>query len=288
MSFTKTSTKTQSSGFSIPAVGFGVYETNPEETTTIVYEALKAGYRHIDTAQYYENEKESVAGILKWISEDPTNNKRSDIFYTTKLIVTSLEYEKAKVKIAESIELAKGIEYIDLFLIHAPWGDKAQRLGAYKALQESVEAGKVKSIGVSNYGIHHLEELLKWDGLKIKPTINQMELTPWIQRNDLVKYSKEKNILLEAYSPLTRGKKFNDPKLVEISKKYNKSPAQILIRWSLEKGFITLPKTATVSRLAENLDVFDFQLTKFEIDTLGDPEAHEVTVWDPSANPLEY
>ncbi len=280
--------KELSSGHKIPVIGFGVYQTPAKTATTIVYQALKIGYRHVDSAVVYNNEEESVQGILKWLNEDPEHNKREDIFYTTKVPNTAHGYDKTVAQIKSSLEKAEGLGYIDLILIHSPLSDKEKRLGTYKALQEAVEAGTVRSIGVSNYGIHHIKELFRWKGLKIKPVINQIELSPWLQRTELVDFCKANGLALEAYSPLTRGTKLDAPDLVKLAEKYNKSPAQILVKWSIQKGFIPLPKTVSPVRAKENFDVFDFDLTRLEITELGDHLAYHLTCWDPVKEPLEY
>lgn len=268
MSLTKDSKYPLSSGYEIPVIGLGVFLSSGQETIETVYQALKIGYRHIDSAQLYENEYEVGQGILKWIKEDPENNKRGDVFYTTKARTDAQGYELTKQKLNESFEKVKELKYIDLVLVHSPRTDPERRLGTYKALQEFVDSGLVRSIGVSNYGEKHLNELLNWKELKYKPTINQIELHPWLLRSKITEFCFKNDIKVEAFSPLTRGQKLNDPTLIEIASKYKKSPAQILIRWSLQCGFIPLPKSVTVSRLKENLDVFGFELSNEDFDKL--------------------
>ncbi len=281
------------SGHKIPVIGLGVYLTPTDVASSIVYEALKLGYRHIDSAAAYKNEEEVAQGILKWLNEDPEHNKREDIFYTTKIPNEAHGYAEAKEQIEKSLNKAKGLKYIDLILIHSPQSNREKRLGTYKALQEAVNSGTIKTIGVSNYGIHHLKELLKWDGLTIKPSINQIEISPWLQRQELVKFSQDNGIVLESYSPLTRGQRLTnlDPELGALANKYGKSPAQVLIKWNIQKGYIALPKTINPARAAENFEVFDFELTKEDLEEFGDPKAYSVTSttgWDPISEPLEY
>ncbi|KAG7866130.1 hypothetical protein KL918_004119 [Ogataea parapolymorpha] len=240
-------------GRRIPTVGLGVYKTPAEQCVSLVHEALNVGYRHIDSAALYYNEEEVCEGISNWLAEDPSR-KREDVFYTTKIGDAFHGYEKTKNAIKVSLEKAKKIQYIDLILIHSPQSDGERRHGSWKALEEAYEAGTVKNIGVSNYGIKHLKELLAYPDLKVKPAINQFELHPWLQRPELVGFCRQHDIAVEAYSPLARGQKVADPVVVKIGEKYKKTAAQILIRWSLEQGFITLPKTATKARLAPNLD----------------------------------
>lgn len=273
---------TLSSGKKIPNIGFGTYAIRP--CSSVVYQACKAGWRLFDTAIMYHNEAEVAAGISKWLKEDPANNKREDIFYQTKLLNSQHGYEKAKRAIADSLSRAKDIGYIDLYLIHDPMSSKKLRLETWKALQEAVESGHVKSIGVSNFGVHHLEELLQWEGLTIPPVVDQVELNPWLQRTDIHQFCDTNNIILEAYSPLTQGYKLKDPELLALAKKYNKEPAQILIRWSLQKGFIPLPRSSTASRAISNFDVFDFELSPDDFNNLGDPNAYEYFDWDPTTH----
>lgn len=271
------------SGYKIPAIAIGVYKTPANEATTLVHKALQVGYRHVDSAQFYQNEKECIDGIGEWLKEDPSH-KREDVFFTTKIFDTDHGYENTKLAVQKSLDNMKSVSsYIDLILIHSPQSDKEKRLGSWKALQEFAEAGSVRSIGVSNYGVHHLKELYDWDGLKIEPSVNQVELHPWLMRNDIVGFSRSKGIVLEAYSPLVRGQKFDkDDKLIELSKKYQKSQAQILIRWSIQQGFVTLPKTSNPERLSSNFDVFNFELSEEDVDYLSNPDSYFVSSWDPT------
>ncbi|ODV95886.1 hypothetical protein PACTADRAFT_49326 [Pachysolen tannophilus NRRL Y-2460] len=279
---TAASTYKLASGFQIPVIGFGVYLTPQDVAQNVIYKALEIGYRHFDTAQYYNNEQEVVDGISSYLKDHP-NLKRSDIFYTTKVDTPNQGYEKTKISLEQSLLKAKALKYIDLVLVHAPLTNKEKRLGTYKALQEYVETGKIRSIGVSNYGISHIEELYNWEGFKIPISANQIELNPWLTRKELVEYCRSKNIAVEAFSPLTRGKRIDDPELTALAKKYNKTPAQILLRWSLDSGFITLPKTVTEKRMVENLDIFDFELEKEDFKSLTHDDQYWISAphWDP-------
>ncbi|KAH3666573.1 hypothetical protein WICMUC_005642 [Wickerhamomyces mucosus] len=269
-------------GKTIPVSGFGLYQTPPDVTTKLTYEALKVGYRHIDSAKIYGNEAEGAQGIANFLKDHP-NVKRSDIFFTTKIWNDDHGYELTKKAIETSLEKTQDIEYIDLFLIHSPKSDKEKRLGTWKALQEAVSTGKVKSIGVSNYGTKHLDELYSWDGLTIKPVINQVELHPWLPRKDLQKYAEKYDYLLEAYTPLTQAKKFDDPELVSIAKKHGYTPAQVLLRWSYAQGFIPLAKTATIERIKPNFTVLDdVELDEEDYKLLDKPDSYEVLTWDPT------
>lgn len=268
---------TLSSGYKIPVTGFGVYKTSPDDCINAVYCALKTGYRHIDSAKRYANEKECGIAIRKWMEE--TGAKREEVFFTTKLWDEDQGYESTKEHIKGSVERS-GLGYIDLYLVHSPNPGPEKRLESYKAMQEAVDAGLVRSIGVSNYGIAHLKQLMAWEGYKIKPVINQLELHPWLARKDIVDFCRDNGIALEAFCPVFRGQKFDDPDLVKLSEKYNKTPAQVLVRWSIDKGFIPLVKSVTPSRIAENIDVFDFKLSPEDVDLL-ETDQYLHLAWDP-------
>ena len=297
MSFKTNSLVKLNSGNSIPRIGFGLWQTKPSEAIDSVFVALEAGYRQIDTAKSYNNERDAVEGILRFLEKPGQTVKREDIFYTTKIWNEDHGYEKTTVAIDAALEKLSGyskedqpsrnLGYIDLVLIHSPMTNKERRLGSWKALQEAVKAGKIKSIGVSNYGIPHLEELLNWDGLVIKPAVNQLELHPWLQRPELVGYLRDKNIVLVAYKPLTRGKRFGEPQLIEYAKRYNKSVAQILIKWALQAGSVPLVKSVHDQRIKENFDVDDFELSAEDFDKLGDKHENGVTGWDPTVYPID-
>ncbi|CDK28022.1 unnamed protein product [Kuraishia capsulata CBS 1993] len=266
------------SGYDIPELGFGVYQVDPADTAELVYSALKVGYRHIDTAQFYGNEYETAQGILKWLKEG--HGKRSDVFLTTK--VRSPEgYDEVVESINGSLQKIEGLEYLDLILLHSPMTNKEKRLGSWKAFQEFNEKGLIKSIGVSNYGNHHIKELQDWEGLRVLPAVNQIELHPWNQRPNEVKYDRSLGIEIQAWSPLTQGKKFDDPQLLKLSKKYNKTPAQVLIKWSLQLGNIVLVKSSTQARQLENLQVDDFELSKEELESFKDEYLLTSPWWDP-------
>ena len=297
MSFETNSFVKLNSGYSIPRIGFGVCRIEPSEATESVFVALEAGYRHIDCARAYNNERDSVEGILKFLDKPGQTIKRENIFYTTRIWDEDQGYEKATAAIDAALDklcghskkdqTSRNLGYIDLVLIHDPLTNTKKRLGTWKALQESLKTGKIKSIGVSNYGIPHLEELLNWDGLVIKPAVNQIELHPWLQRRELVGYLRERNIVPVAYSPLTRGKRFDDPKLVELAKRYNKSPAQILVKWSLQAGFVPLVKSVHPQRIKDNIDVDDFELSVEDFDKLGDKNENGYIIWDPTVHPVD-
>lgn len=231
----------------MPTLGLGVYQTKQgEETQQAVRWALEAGYRHIDTAAFYGNERD--VGIAIKTSGIP----RDEIFVTTKLWVSGfLNPETAFEKSMDEL----GLEYIDLYLIHWPFPGKAR---AWKKLEELYGMGKVRAIGVSNYSIKHLEALKK--EATIQPMVNQVEFSPFLYQQALLAYCESQNIALEAYSPLTRGKRLDTPLIGELAKKYGKTNAQIMIRWSLQHGLVVIPKSSKKERIKENADVFGFEL----------------------------
>jgi len=270
------STVKMNSGHYIPLLGFGVWQTPYDQAEKVVETAVKVGYRHVDSAIAYRNEKPSAAGLLD--SKVP----RSELFFTSKIPPSRFGYESAKEAVAETLEKIGDLRYIDLYLMHAPGKDKEARLSTWKALVEAVEAGQIKSIGVSNYEVEHLEELEAWQketeekegkGKGGALSVNQMELHPWTRYRDVVEWCTEKGVVLEAYSPLTRGDHLGDAVLAPIAKRTGKTPAQVLIRWSLQKGFVPLPKSVTPSRIQENTEVYDFEITEAEMKTLEELDA---------------
>ncbi|MDR2402862.1 MAG: aldo/keto reductase [Spirochaetaceae bacterium] len=252
-----------SNGVKIPCVGFGTWQTpNGEVAVSSVKEAIAAGYRHIDTAQGYGNE-ESVG---KAIRESGIN--REEIFVTSKLTNSEHGYEKTMAAFEGTMKKLD-LEYLDLFLIHWP-NPKAFRsnwqeanAGTWKAFEELYKEGRIRAIGVSNFHQRHIEPLLKT--ATVAPQVNQIRLCPGDTQDELVEYCRKQNILLEAYSPLGVGKIFEVPQMQDLAKKYGKSIAQICIRWSLQMGFLPLPKSVTPARIRENAMVFDFELSPEDV-----------------------
>ncbi|KAJ7497447.1 NADP-dependent oxidoreductase domain-containing protein [Mycena latifolia] len=240
----------------MPLLGFGVYQNYDARPS--VLEAFKAGYRHVDSAQVYRNE-DAVGAAIKG-----SGLNREDLFITTKCVSKTHGYESTLKGVDAS--LAKfGLDYIDLFLIHDPYSGTERRLATYKALLEAKAAGKIRSVGVSNYGVHHLEEL---KAAKFEmPAVNQIELHPLCQQNPIVKYCKDNSIVVQAYCPIIRGKMDLDV-VTKIATKHKRDPAQILLRWSLQKGFVPLPKSATPSRIHSNAELYDFELDAEEMSAL--------------------
>ncbi|HFI0149865.1 TPA: aldo/keto reductase [Streptococcus suis] len=250
-------------GLTIPAVGFGTYQSQDgEEVYQAVLAALKAGYRHIDTAALYGNEA-SIGQAIK-----DSGIPREELFITTKLWNDAHGYEEAKEAFAISLEKL-GLDYVDLYLIHWPnpvaIRDRWQEANAatWKAMEELVAAGKIRTIGVSNFMVHHLEELLKT--ATIVPAVNQIRLAPGVYQEDIVAYCKDKGIIIEAWSPLGRGELFSHPTMLTLAEKYGKTVAQIALAWSWAHDFLPLPKSVTESRIIENLDFQDIELEEEDI-----------------------
>lgn len=250
-------------GVEIPCLGFGTWQT-PDGATAVesVRCAIDAGYTHIDTAQAYGNEA-SVGKAIR-LSGVP----RKDLFITTKLWNTNHSYDLTLRSFDESMDRL-GLDYLDLFLIHWPnpiaFRDRWQEANAesWKAMEELVEAGRIRAIGISNFFPRHIEALLKT--AKIAPQVNQMRLCPGDPQDDVVAYCREHQMAVEAYSPLGTGRIFDVPEMQALAAKYGRSIAQICIRWSLQMGFLPLPKSVTPSRIRENLQVFDFELSEEDV-----------------------
>ena len=258
---------TLSNGVQIPVIGFGTWQTPDDETgIRAVKTALQLGYRHIDTAQGYKNEGAVGKAILE------SGVSREEIFITSKLDNPNHGYDNTMESFERSLQML-GTDYLDLFLIHWPnplqYRSTWQQTNAetWKAFEELYEAGKIRAIGISNFRQHHIDELMKT--AKIPPMVNQIRLCPGETQNDLVAYCRDRKILLEAYSPLGTGQIFKVPEMTEIAEKYGKSVAQVCIRWSLQNGFLPLPKSVTESRIRENLYVFDFVLSDDDVRTIA-------------------
>ncbi len=243
----------------------------------------------IDSAAAYRNENACGEGIRA------SSIPRSEVFFTSKVPPKQMGYETTKALVDESLAKS-GLEYIDLILLHSPYGGSAKRKGSWKALVEAVEAGKVRSIGISNYGVHHLDELEQHiaeleaeRGGKGKGgviSVLQSEIHPYCPRNDVVAWCASRGIAIEAYSPLVQGQRWGEKGTKALAEKYGKTEAQVLIRWSLQRGLVPLPKSVTTGRIQENADVYDFELTEEEVAGLETGEYSPVC-WDPNVAPLE-
>jgi diketogulonate reductase-like aldo/keto reductase len=256
----------------IPVLGLGVYRSAPGATAReAVTAALDTGYRHIDTAAAYRNEADVGEAIHR--SDVP----RGDIFVTTKLWNTDQGYDATLRAFDRSLERL-GFDYVDLYLVH--WPVQHKRLDTWRAVERILTDGRARAIGVSNYMPHHLDELLAH--ATVSPAVNQFELSPFLARWALVDLCREHGIAVETYSPLTKGRMLDDPRLVELAARYSKSTAQILIRWALDHGFVVIPKSTHPERIRENAAVFDFSLTAKDLAALDAFDEGLVTGWDPT------
>lgn len=240
-------------------MGLGVFQISDDETANIVAEGIKAGYRLIDTATVYGNEKGTGEGIKRGLAE--TGLKREDLFITTKVWDDGLDYQQTKDAFQASLD-ALGLDYLDLYLIHWP-GLNDQFKDAWLALEDLYKEGKIKAIGVSNFEVHHLEYLLSF--AKVVPVINQVETHPGLIQEEVRKFDDAHDIKTEAWSPLAQGKLFDNPVLKEIAAKHNKSVVQVILRWDIQNDIVLLTKTVKEKRLHDNADIFDFELSPEEM-----------------------
>lgn len=258
----------------IPVLGLGVYQSQPgKETYRAVRKALELGYRHIDTAALYNNEKDVGKAIRD------SGIPREHIFVTTKLW-NSDHGPLARKAFEKSLRNLK-LDYVDLYLIHWPVPDL--RLQSWETLVALQAEGKSHAIGVSNYALQHLQELLSRSNHV--PAVNQVELSPFLNHVDLRRFCRERQIQIQAYSPLTRGTRLQDPRLQKVAARHHKSAAQVLIRWSLEQELICLPKSVHPERLSQNLNVFDFALSPEDYVLLDGLNEDLHTCWDPTHAP---
>lgn len=256
-----------SNGVKIPCVGFGTWQTpDGNVAVTSVKEAITVGYRHIDTAAAYENEGSVGEGIRA------AGVPREELFITTKLPNTHHGYDKTMEMFERSMKLL-GLEYLDLYLVHWPnpihfrnnWEET--NAGTWKAFEELYAAKRIRALGVSNFRQHHIDALMKT--ANIAPMVNQIKLWPGETQKELVKYCRERDMLLQAYSPLGEGLIFKMPEVAAIAAKYNKTVAQVGIRWSLQMGFLPLPKSVTQERIVSNTNIFDFELSDEDVAALA-------------------
>jgi len=262
-------------GFSMPLLGFGTFRLEAGvECRNAVRWALEAGYRLVDTAVIYNNELD--VGLAVKESGVP----REDVFVTTKLWTSDFGFEKALKAFDTSLKTL-GLDYVDLYLIH--WPEGVLRNESWKALEKLYKDGKCKSIGVSNYNIRHLEELLSF--ADITPAVNQVEFNPFLYQKELLDYCRKHRIQLEAYRSLLKGLKMDDKRLVEIAASYKKTPAQVLIRWALQHEVVAIPKSKNKERIKENADVFDFKISQKDMSMLDSFNENFRTGWNPSEIP---
>lgn len=268
-------TQTIAPGVEIPVLGLGVFRAGPGEgTRAAVRAALRAGYRHIDTASVYGNEQE-VGQALR-----DSGIPREDVFLTTKLWNEHHGAQAARAALERSLD-ALGVEQVDLYLVH--WPVPELRAESWRALEAIVAAGRARAIGVSNYTVRHLRELLA--DCQIRPALNQVEVHPFLQQRELRAFCRREGIAVAAYCPLTRGQRLDDPVVVEVARALGRSPAQVLLRWGIEEGLIVLPKSSNLGRIQENAQIFDLRLSAAHRARLAALDCGGRVAWDPTPVP---
>lgn len=259
-------------GINMPTIGLGVYLVDENITKETVTYALDNGYRAIDTAQFYNNEVEVGEAI------NNSSIPREDIFVTTKVWNTHHGYEETLQAFEQSLEKLQ-LDYIDLYLIHWPMPMENKYIETYQALEKLYKDGKVKAIGVSNFEIEHLDNIL--NNCEIVPAVNQVECHPYFQQTALKDYCKKHHIQLQAWSPLSRGATLEDETIQQIANKYNKTIAQVILRWHIQEGTCIIPKSITPHRIKENIDILDFSLTDDDMQLIASLDKNERRGRDP-------
>lgn len=249
---------TLSNGVKMPILGYGVYQVSKEECERCVADALSVGYRSIDTAQSYFNEEQVGNAIVK------SGISREDIFLTTKVWIEHYGYEEARKSVLKSMEKLQ-TDYLDLVLLHQPFSDY---YGAYRALEDLYDEGKLRAIGVSNFYPDRLVDIVSFS--RIKPMVNQIEVHPFNQQNEAKKWLNKYNVQIEAWAPFGegRGGLFENPVLSEIAGKHNKTTAQVMLRWHIQRGVVVIPKSTHKERMEQNIQVFDFALDETDMDKI--------------------
>ncbi|MFG2421210.1 aldo/keto reductase [Streptomyces sp. NPDC048448] len=256
----------------IPQLGFGTFQIPPEETRETTLAALEAGYRHIDTAEMYGNEKEVGQAVRD------SGLDRGDVFVTSKLDNGAHAHDDALQAFDRTME-ELALDYLDLFLIHWPLPGKGDFVETWKALEEIYRSGRVKAIGVSNFQPQHLRRLL--EDSEVVPAVNQIEVHPYLTQADARAFGAEHDIATEAWSPIAQGKVLDDPTIKRIAERVGKTPAQVTLRWHLQRGDIVFPKSVTQKRIGENFDLFDFELGEGDIGEISALNRDERTGPDP-------
>jgi len=265
---------TLNTGASIPQLGLGVWQTPGAIATDVVSFALRNGYRHVDTARIYGNESEVGAGLRAG------GVPRDQVFVTTKLWNDDQGYDST-LRAFEASARRLGLDYIDLYLLH--WPVAGRRLDSWRALERLHAEGRARAIGVSNFMVPHLEELL--GVAKVVPAVDQIEISPFLQQRETRAFCARHGIVVEAYSPLTHGRRLNDGVVVAAAERAGRSPAQVLLRWAVQHGLVVLPKSTHEDRVVENAAIFDFTLDAQTMAALDDCEEGLVTGWDPRRQP---
>ena len=263
---------TLNNGVEIPQLGFGVFQIDPDETKDATLAALEVGYRHIDTAEMYRNEKE-VGEAVRASGID-----RDDIFVTSKLSNSYHAYDAALGAFDQSLK-DLDIGYLDLFLVHWPLPGVGDFVETWTAMEKMYESGRMKAIGVSNFQPHHLRRIM--GETTVTPAVNQVEIHPYLANEEVRAFDAEHGIATEAWSPIAQGKVLKDPTIVRIAENLGKSPAQVTLRWHIQRGDIVFPKSVTRSRVEENFDLFDFELSETDIADITGLDRNERTGADP-------
>ena len=250
---------TLSNGVKMPQLGYGVYQVSKDECERCVLDALKVGYRHIDTAQSYFNEEEVGNAIEK------SGVPRNEIFLTTKVWIEHYGYEQTKASVYESMQKLK-VNYIDLVLLHQPFADY---YGAWRALEDMYADGKIRAIGISNFYSDRMVDLASFS--RIKPMVNQVETHPFNQQIEAQEWMKKYGVQIEAWAPFGegRGGLFTNETIAKIAAKHNKTVAQVILRWELQRGIVVIPKSVHIERMEQNLDVFDFELSDEDMQVMA-------------------
>jgi len=259
----------------IPQVGLGLWQVKNDAKFNQAFRAAwNAGYRHFDSAQFYQNE-DLLGKVWKQMGL-----KRKELFITTKIKLPNFGARRTAKSIEKSLADLQ-TEYIDLMLLHFPV--TSLRKGSWKALEEAKAAGKIRSIGVSNYTIKHLEEMKSY--AREMPVVNQVELHVFLQQPELIRYCARKGIVVEAYSPLAHAKDMDEPAILEVAKKHGVSYVQVMLRWCVQKNLVVLPKSVTPERIRQNINVFDFELDDLDMEKLSKLDRNLRTCWDPTHVP---
>ncbi|MCV7175171.1 aldo/keto reductase [Mycolicibacterium sphagni] len=272
---------TLNDGTHIPQLGFGVFQIDPNETAAAVRTALELGYRHIDTAEMYQNEKGVGEGVRDFGID------RGEVYITSKLNNGFHKPDDARRAFDATID-ALGFDYVDLFLIHWPLPTlyDGDFVSTWKTLEEFKNDGRARSIGVSNFQIHHLEQLAR--DAETVPAVNQIEVHPYFANDALREYGTDHSILTEAWSPIAQGAVLGDPVIGAIAEKIGKSPAQVVLRWHVERGDIVFPKSVTPERIKENIEIFDFELSDDDIDAITALDKGEAGRRGPNPDTFDY
>ena len=263
-------------GASIPQMGAGTYKVADDAAPALVLAAVDAGYRHIDTAALYGNERGVGRGLARVFAETPL--QRADLFVTSKVWNTEHGYDET-LRAFDASMAALGLETLDLYLIHWPAPAQDRYVDTWRALVHLQQQGRTRSIGVSNFNRTHLERVIAETG--VVPAVNQIELQPWLQQSSLRAFHAEHSIVTEAWSPLARGRAIDDPTLSAIGERYGKTAAQIVLRWHVQLGNVVIPKTVSPERMRANADIFDFELDAADLAAITARDSGERSGSDP-------